>query len=129
MDQLTNILKNDIEGMSTYEYIVNHTDTCIEHMPELIENLKRVDTTGQFFASSARFLNAMAPEVFDEWIPVLINGAIDRDRERKYIGSLLKSIWGEDYMERAPELNSSDDNFRRIYKRIHPEAWDMQHII
>lgn len=131
MDKLSNILKSDANGMSTYEYIVNNIDTCVEDMPRLVENLRRVDTTGQFFSSSARFLNATDPEMFAEWIPVLIDGAIDKDRERRYIGSLLKSIWGEDYVERAAEISETDDNFRRIFKRIYPLEVnsDLQNII
>ena len=61
-------------------------------------------STGQFLASSARFLNAVDAEKFAPWLPSLIEGAISKDRERRYIGSLLEAIWGADYMERAQEL-------------------------
>ena len=122
MNQLEKILENDEDGMGTYEYIVNNVDTCETVLPELIENLKRVDRTGQFLASTARFLNAVDCEAFSSYLPPLIAGAIGKDRERRYIGSLLEAIWGHDYMERASELRLTDDNFRRIYKRIYPAA-------
>ena len=120
MEGLSKILAKDPDGMSTYDYIVNHEYDCEDKLDELIENLKRVDKTGQFLASSARFLNAVDKEKYSEWIPSLIEGAIDKDRERKYIWSLLESIWGPDYRERSEELQQTDDNFRRIYKRLYP---------
>lgn len=120
MVSLLKNLENDPDGMATYEYIVNNVDTVSEVMPDLIENLKRVDRSGQFLASTARFLNAIDPEAFSPWLSPLIEAAIGKDRERRYIGSLLEAIWGPDYKERASELMDSDDNFRRIYKRIYP---------
>lgn len=121
MNNMIKELENDPDGMSTYEYIVNNVDSCIVDMPELIDNLKRVDLSGQFLASTARFLHAVDAESFSSCIPSLIEGAISKDRERRYIGSLLEAIWGADYKEKANELMASDDNFRRIYKRIYPE--------
>lgn len=106
--------------MATYDYIVNNVDSCIDSMPELVGNLKRVDISGQFLASTARFLCAVDRDKFSEWLTPLIEGAIEKDRERRYIGSLLQAIWGADYMERAEELRSKDDSFRRIFKRIYP---------
>ncbi len=122
---MSSILKNlekDPDGMLTYEYIANNCDTCDEEMDELVSNLVRVDLTGQFLASSARFLAAVDRERFSQWIPRLMEGAIAKDRERRYIGSLLEAVWGADYKERADELAATDDNFRRIYKRIYPSA-------
>lgn len=107
--------------MMTYEYIVNHVETCADSLPFLIDNLKRVDMNGQFLASSARFLCAVDREYFSRFVPALIEGAIDKDRERRYIGSLLEAIWGPDYHERADELKAKDDCFRRVYKRIYPQ--------
>lgn len=121
MDNFIKNLEKDTDGMMTYEYIVNNVGSCCDKMDQLIENLKRVDTSGQFMASSARFLNSIDPDAFSEWIPVLVEGAIAKDRERRYIGSLLEAIWGSDYKENASELMKTDDNFRRIYKRIYPE--------
>lgn len=120
MDSILKILEQDATGMSTYEYIVNNVDTCGSMMPQLIENLKRVDMTGQFLASTARFLDAVDREGFSPWMSPLIEGAIEKDRERRYIGSLLEAIWGPGYKENASDLANKDDNFRRIYKRIYP---------
>lgn len=122
---MSSILKNlekDPDGMLTYEYIANNCETCEEEMDELVSNLVRVDLTGQFLASSARFLAAVDRERYSRWIPRLMEGAIAKDRERRYIGSLLEALWGADYKERADELAAADDNFRRIYKRIYPTA-------
>ncbi|MBD5309405.1 MAG: hypothetical protein K2M63_01850 [Muribaculaceae bacterium] len=127
MNQIEKILENDENGMSTYEYIVNNVDTCSEDLPVLIENLKKVDRTGQFLSSTARFLNAVDSEGFASYLSPLLEGAIEKDRERRYIGSLLQAIWGDDYMERAAELRLSDDNFRRIYKRIYPASGTEMH--
>lgn len=120
MNQILKHLENDPDGMMTYEFIANNFETCDELMPELVENLIRVDHTGQFLASSARFLAAVDRDKFSPWLSPLIEGAIGKDRDRRYIGSLLEAIWGSDYMEHAEELRASDDNFRRIYKRIYP---------
>lgn len=120
---MIDIIKNpeqDSDGMATYEYLVNHVDDCLDEMPILVENLRKVDNTGQFCASSARFLAAVDRERFSGWLPTLIEATIEKDRERRYIWSLLQAIWGENYQERARELQQSDSNFRRIYKRVYP---------
>lgn len=106
--------------MAVYEYVVDHAEGDIDNMPEVIDRLRKTDISGQFFASTARYLSAVDAERFARWIPTLIEGAIERDRERRYIGSLLEAIWGADYRERAEELSAADDNFRRIYKRLFP---------
>lgn len=107
------------EGMAIYEYIVDNVDTCEPEMGELISRLRVADTTGQFLASTARYLAAVDRDKFDHWLAPLIEGAIERDRDRRYIGSLLEGIWGDDYKDHVEELRASDDNFRRIYKRIY----------
>lgn len=107
--------------MSTYDYLVNHVPDCIGDMDYITDNLVRVDSTGQFLASSARFLSSVDAESFSPWICRLIEGAIEKDRERRYIGSLLEAIWGPDYAQNAEKLKKEDDNFRRIYKRIYPQ--------
>lgn len=122
MSDLEKILKGDSDGMETYEYIVNHCDGCEAEMDQLVEHLRHIDSTGQFLASSARYLSAVDHERYAPWLGSLIEGAIDKDRERRYIGSLLEAIWGSDYMERAESLAEADDNFRRIYKRIYPSG-------
>lgn len=120
MSETLKSLSGDTDGMATYDYIVNNVDTCLESMPQLVENLRRADISGQFLASTARFLCAVDRDKFSGWITPLVEGAIEKDRERRYIGSLLQAIWGDDYMEHADELRENDDNFRRIYKRIYP---------
>ena len=32
------------------------------------------------------------------------------------------SLYGEDYRQKAPQLVLTDNNFRRIYKRLYPKA-------
>ncbi len=122
MNEKLKHIEEDTDGMGAYDYIVNNVDVCIEDMPELIAHLKRVDHTGQFLASSARFLAAVDRERFESIIEELIEGAIDKDRERRYIGSLLEAIWGKDFRERTELLQATDNNFRRIFKRIYPEG-------
>ncbi len=117
-DVLRNLYK-DTDGMLTYEYIANHVGECDDIMVELIDNMKRVDRTGQFVASTARFLAAIDKEHFSLYISMLIEAVIEKDRERKYLSSLLKGVWGEDYEERIEQLKLTDDNFRRIYKRVY----------
>ena len=51
----------------------------------------------------------------------MVEAAIDRDREHRYISQLLPALWGDDFMARAEQLRISDNNFRRIYKRIYPD--------
>ena len=122
MSEILKNLSGDQDGMATYDYIVNNVDTCLESMPELVENLRRADISGQFMASTARFLCAVDRGKFSEWIQPLVEGTIEKDWEHRYIGSLLQAIWGADYKERAEELKASDDTFRRIYKRVFPAA-------
>lgn len=122
MKDLDRILEQDSDGMATYEYIVNNSDRCACDLPCLIDKLKHVDMTGQFLASAARFLHAVDPEKYADFMTPLIEGAIEKDKERKYIGSLLQALWGDNYEERVDELNKNDDNFRRIYKRVNPRG-------
>ncbi|MBO4995078.1 MAG: hypothetical protein J6C78_03840 [Muribaculaceae bacterium] len=115
-------MSQDADGLLTYEYIANHINCCSDEMPFLIDNMIRVDSTGQFIVSGARYLNAIDPVKYAPDIKRLIAAAIEKDRERRYIGDLLQSIWGTDYESRIDELNASDDNFRRIYKRLYPQG-------
>ncbi len=112
-------LEGDVDGMLTYEYIVNHVDDVESSLDRLCDIMKSCDSTGQFLASTARFLSAVDKSRFGKYVGGFIEGALERDREHKYIGSLLEAIWGVDYKEHIEELNQSDDNFRRIYKRIY----------
>jgi len=116
-EQLKNLLA-DSDGMGLYEYIVNNVESCADELPDIIARLIEIDASGQFLASAARFLAAIDRERFYENISALVEATIDKDRERKYIGALLEAVWGKDYRERSEELRESDDNFRRIYKRL-----------
>ena len=92
----------------------------MEDIDKAIDNMVRVDTTGQFLASAARYLNAINPEKFAEQIDRLVAATIERDREHRYLADVLQGIYGEDYEARAETLIASDNNFRRIYKRLFP---------
>lgn len=123
MDQdLKKQLTADPDGLLTYEYIANHIGACDDIMDELVDNMILVDNSGQFTVSSARYLSAIDAEKYRGAISRLIAGAIEKDRERRYIGDLLPAIWGTDYEARADELSAADDNFRRIYKRLFPSS-------
>lgn len=119
--QQLNKLKQDENGLLTYEYIANNINNGVEDvMDELIDNMIAVDKTGQFVVSTARYLNAIDKDKFAPHIDRLIKAAIVADRERAYLPDLAASIWGNDYKEKAAQLSAADDNFRRIYKRLYP---------
>lgn len=119
-EELKTKLSKDPNGLLTYEYIANHIGTIDKIMPELVEIMIMVDKTGQFVVSTARYLHAIDSKKFADSIDKLIKAAIEKDRDRAYLGDLAASIWGNDYKEHADELKASDDNFRRIYKRLYP---------
>ncbi len=120
MSELDKILTSDTDGMASYEFLVNHIELDAADTAKVINNLIRIDTSGQFVASAARYLAAIDHERFAAQISVLVNAAIEKDRDRAYIPDLLPAIWGADYLEHAQELREKDDNFRRIYKRVFP---------
>jgi len=120
MEENIKRLANDPDGLATYEFIANNIESVDGVLPTLVDNMIRVDASGQFTVSAARYLHAIDAEKFAAEIDRLIAAAIDKDRERVYIGSLLADIWGADYATRIDELNKSDQNFRRIYKRLYP---------
>ena len=120
IEELESKLAKDTNGLLTYEYIANHINSIDDMMPDLVENMIRVDKTGQFVVSTARYLHAIDTNKFSQSIDTLIKAAIEKDRNRAYLADLVASIWGKDYQERAAELNATDDNFRRIYKRLYP---------
>lgn len=121
MDQeLKKQLSNDPDGLLTYEYIANHIDSCEGIIDDLVDNMILVDGSGQFLVSSARYLSAIDSEKFAAAIDRLVATAIEKDRERRYIADLLPALWGADYADRVDDLSAADDNFRRIYKRVHP---------
>lgn len=110
--------------MDIYDVIVNNVTTDINHnLDSMIAELGESDDTGQFLTSAARFLTAIDFNNYAKSIERLVELAIPKDRERRYIGSLLEAIWGPDYKEKALTLRESDDNFRRIYKRIYPSEY------
>ena len=113
-------VSDESKGMAIYDYIVNNVDHCMGELDSLICDMRAVDTSGQFLASTARFLSAIDKEKFSEYLPSLIESAIEKDRERRYIGELLEAIWGSDYRNHIDELRANDDVFRRLYKRVFP---------
>ncbi len=114
-------LKSDPDGLLTYEYLANNIETCTgADLDAVVENLKRVDLSGQFTASAARYLNAIDHEAYAAAVEALTAATIDKDREHRYLGNLISSLYGEDYKDRAEELSARDNNFRRIYKRLYP---------
>ena len=116
-----NKLGKDPDGLLTYEYIANNVDSCDEDMDFLVANMIKVDLSGQFVASAARYLYAIDAERYGKYISQLIASVIEKDREHRYLPDLIQGIWGEDYAQRVEELNK-DDNFRRIYKRLYPSG-------
>ncbi len=120
-EQDIKMLRRDPDGLLTYEYLANHIGECgPEEIDALIENMERVDLSGQFLASAARYLNAIDPTGYEPAIKTLVAAAIDKDREHKYLSDLLHGLYGADCLDRASQLCASDDNFRRIYKRLYP---------
>ncbi|MBD5238863.1 MAG: hypothetical protein HDS64_03710 [Bacteroidales bacterium] len=115
-------LTADTDGLLTYEFIANHIGTEDLDIHWLVENMERVDAQGQFTASAARYLNAIDAELYKGEISDLIASTIEKDREHRYLPTLLTSIYGDDYEQHAAELSLSDNNFRRIYKRLHPTS-------
>ncbi|MBR5118034.1 MAG: hypothetical protein IK100_05245 [Muribaculaceae bacterium] len=120
--EIRNRLEKDESGLLTYEYIANNINNegFAKEVDWLVDRIIEVDKTGQFVVSTARYINAIDKETFAPQIDRLIKAAIVADRERAYLGVLAASIWGNDYKERATTLIASDDNFRRIYKRLYP---------
>ena len=84
--------------------------------------MERVDLTGQFMASAARYLNAIDAEGYRPAVRRLVAATIDKDREHRYLADLLQGLYGSDYEVNAKTLCTTDDNFRRIYKRLFPTS-------
>lgn len=115
-------LESATDGLPAYEYLANHIDQIDgETLEKVIELLMKADLNGQFCVSAARYLTAIDPAGNASVIDRLVKGAIERDRERRYIGDLLESLWGKDYKENSTMLAATDDNFRRIFKRVFPD--------
>ncbi len=112
----------DPDGLATYEHIANNIGTPELDIDWLTDNLIRVDSNGQFTGSAARYLHAIDPRGFTTNIARLIEATIDKDREHRYLAALMHGIYGPDCEERAAEISSCDNNFRRIYKRLYPTS-------
>lgn len=117
-DEIKKLLGKDPDGLLTYEYLANHISEIDEVIDDIVDNMIAVDHTGQFLVSAARYLFAIDKDTYRAPVSKLIASAIEKDRERRYIGDLL-TMWGQDYEENAAELSAADDNFRRIYKRLY----------
>ena len=115
-------LSTDPDGLLTYEYIANHIDAVKPDLDWLVGNMEKVDLTGPFVISAARYLFAIDPVGFAPNIDRLIKAGIEKDREHRYLGDMLQQMFGPDYADRAAELSAADDNFRRIYKRLYPTS-------
>lgn len=115
-------LSADKDGLLSYEFIANHIGTDALDIDWLTDNIIRADANGQFTGSAARYLNAIDPAGFAPQINRLIAATIDKDREHRYLPALLQGIWGDDYESRVSELSATNDNFRRIYKRLYPTS-------
>ena len=116
-------LGQDPDGLLTYEYIANHIDELDDvDLGALIDNMAKVDLSGQFLASAARYLHAIDSARYGDSVRRLVASTIDRDREHRYLPDILNGIYGEDYREHAAELSAADNNFRRIYKRLYPNS-------
>lgn len=115
-------LGGDSDGLLTYEYLANHIENCEGDLEWLTDNIIRVDLTGQFTASAARYLNAIDSDRYAAAVSTLVDATIGKDREHRYLSELVASIYGHDYRDHASELSARDDNFRRIYKRLFPDA-------
>lgn len=113
--------KSETDGLKIYEYLVNHLDTLNDdQLSEVVDSLSGKDISAQYLASAARYLNAIDPVGYKEFIDRMVELIIERDREHRYIPELTAALYGADYAERADELSARDNNFRRLYKRLHP---------
>lgn len=120
-DKLT--LRLDKDGLLTYEYIANHIDNLtVQDLDELVDIMIDTDLNGQFLASAARYLHAIDAEGYVSAINRLVAATIDKDREHRYLADVLNSLYGPDYHSCAAELSATDNNFRRIYKRLYPNS-------
>ena len=101
---------------------MNNINASAEEINRAVNQIITVDKSGQFSASAARFLAAIDHENFASQIDLLLKATIEKDRDQVYLSDLLSAVWGPDYTMHADELRDKDDNFRRIYKRVHPSG-------
>lgn len=112
-------MEHQDKAMDVYEQMVNAESTSPETLPSLVEQLKECDDSGQYLCSGARYLHALNAAAYGPLVSYMVEAAIERDREHRYISQLLPAIWGDDFMENADKLRLADNNFRRIFKRIY----------
>ncbi|MDE6161342.1 MAG: hypothetical protein K2F77_06765 [Muribaculaceae bacterium] len=115
-------LRQDPDGLATYEYLANNIDTCFDDLDVIVDNMIAVDRSGQFLASAARYLNAIDPERYDEAVARLVAATIDKDREHAYLPALMRGIYGDNFADGATERCATDRNFRRMYQRLYPRT-------
>ena len=119
-EQDKKLLKQDADGLATYEYLANNIETCFDDLDAIIENMTNVDRTGQFLASAARYLHAIDSERYAPAVEMLVAATIDKDREHAYLPALIRGIYGDNFAEGAEERCATDRNFRRMYQRLFP---------
>ncbi|MDE6136164.1 MAG: hypothetical protein K2F97_01665 [Muribaculaceae bacterium] len=119
-EQDIKMLKQDADGLATYEYLANNIETCFDDLDAIIDNMTNVDRTGQFLASAARYLHAIDSERYAAAVEKLVAATIDKDREHAYLPSLIRGIYGDNFAEGAEERCATDRNFRRMYQRLFP---------
>lgn len=120
--EIQDLQDRDNDGLLIYEFIANNIGECDADLPALADSLCIVDRTGQFTASAARFLHAVNADAYAEPIRALVAATIDRDRERRYIGDLMESIYGPLDGKDISALSAADNNFRRMYKRLYADT-------
>lgn len=119
-EQDIKLLKQDPDGLATYEYLANNIEHCDADMDAIVDNMVAVDRTGQFLASAARYLHAIDPVRYASAVERLVAATIDKDREHAYLPALMRGIYGDNFAEGAEQRCATDRNFRRIYQRLYP---------
>lgn len=119
-EQDIKLLRQDPDGLATYEYLANNIDTCDTDLDAIVDNMITVDHSGQFLASAARYLHAIDAVRYAAAVERLVGATIDKDREHAYLPALIRGIYGDNYEEGAAERCASDRNFRRIWQRLNP---------
>ena len=116
-------LADDTDGLVCYECLANNISEITDpELTQLIDRMIAVDHNGQFLASTAKYLHAIDPARFAQAIKTLVSATIDKDREHRYLADLMAAIYGPDCLANADQLTLTDNNFRRIYKRLYPKA-------
>ena len=122
-EQDIKLLRQDPDGLATYEYLANNIETCSdEDLDAIVDNMTTVDRSGQFTASAARYLHAIDTERYAAAVERLVAATIDKDREHSYLPSLMRGIYGDNYEDDAEQRCAADRNFRRMYQRLYPRT-------